>query len=182
MFSWASQSWTNLICLLLTFRPVCLPLIMGCWLQSKLLGPGTTIYCMFDKYVEQWEHPNLYLCVTAIMMLIIMSALPVYKPAPSRLTKNFTCLQSWVPIGDPSEGLVSKYGCSPLSKSETLLVLHLGFAQDGTFLIILENLALLCLFLSFSWLCNGNKTAYSTVISQSTLSDSSKGHLRTKHY
>lgn len=107
LFPWAPQSWSNLIFLCLTFSPASLPLIMCCCLENKLSGPGTTICHKFDKCVEQCEPPNLYLHVTTIMMLIIISTWPVYKPTPSGLTRKFCCLQSWVPEGSrPSEGLV----------------------------------------------------------------------------
>lgn len=182
LLPWASQSRTNLIFLHLPFTQC----VSYWWcLEDKFLGPGTTLRHMFDKCVDQWEPLNLHLLIATVVMLIITSTVTSQQLQEWQESFVASSLAYW-------QGALQKvlFSCFPsvvfhcYLKVWLLLLstLILPTMEHLRLLIILENHALLCLFLGFSRLCNGNKAAYPTVISQSTFGDSSKGHLWTKHY
>lgn len=89
--------------------PQFLPSVSSCvavW-RTSFWGQATLPYIW--KVGKEWEPPNLYLHVS----IIIISSWQ--EPTPSRLTGKFCCIQSWVKTEDLSEGLFSKFRCSPLS-------------------------------------------------------------------
>lgn len=156
----ASWRWTTLT----LFCPIFTPVIM--WRNFQNKGPFfafvwqacRAVRILKSIFVRSHNSEANNICMTIIQANRYRTDKKALLPPPS-----------WVLRADPSEYLVFQAQMlTIISKISWLSDLHLGFAQKEhpSLLIISGNCTLLCWFISFPWLCNGNKTAYSTMISQ----------------